>query len=100
VIGCVKVIEAVSGVARPQGGWPAAVFYSLGQPMPYTCECLCFIPFCLDFEDDLPVTFSDLLLTFGVMSQSGDEVVDEASTFLQDAPGKCPPVITTLWVQL
>jgi hypothetical protein len=26
---------AVSGVACPQGGWPAAIFYPLGYPMPY-----------------------------------------------------------------
>jgi hypothetical protein len=26
---------AVSGVAHPQGGWPATVFYPLGHPAPY-----------------------------------------------------------------
>jgi hypothetical protein len=25
---------AISGVARPQGGWPAAVFYPFGHPTP------------------------------------------------------------------
>jgi hypothetical protein len=25
----------VSGVARPQGGWPPAVFYPFGHPTPY-----------------------------------------------------------------
>jgi hypothetical protein len=29
---------AVSGVARPQSGQSAAVFYSLGHPTPYTYE--------------------------------------------------------------
>jgi ribosomal protein L25 (general stress protein Ctc) len=29
---------AVSGVARSKGGWPAAVFYPFGQPMPYAFE--------------------------------------------------------------
>jgi hypothetical protein len=26
---------AVSGVAHPQDGWPAAVFFPFGHPMPY-----------------------------------------------------------------
>jgi hypothetical protein len=25
-----------SEVARPQGGWPVAIFYTFGYPMPYT----------------------------------------------------------------
>jgi hypothetical protein len=29
---------AVSGVDHPQGGWPAAVFYPLGDPTPYAHE--------------------------------------------------------------
>jgi len=28
-------LTAVLGVARPQGGWPAAVFFPLGYPTPY-----------------------------------------------------------------
>jgi hypothetical protein len=32
-------LTAVSGVARPQSGWPAAVFYLFGHPTPYTYAC-------------------------------------------------------------
>jgi hypothetical protein len=31
-------LTAVSGVAQPQGGWPAATFYPIGQPMPYASD--------------------------------------------------------------
>jgi hypothetical protein len=33
-----KGLTAVSGVARPQGGRPAALFYPFVHPMPYACE--------------------------------------------------------------
>jgi hypothetical protein len=36
---CDQSLTAISGVARPQDGRPAAVFNPFGHPMPYTYAC-------------------------------------------------------------